>query len=129
MKALFLFFLCAAPALLLHAQPVLLPHPRRCEWDKGSFRTDHPYRFENLSGIDVRPVAELLEQNATSQTARLVRCERSTEWGDRPEAYRLHVSRDTVRIAATGEEGFLRAAQTLKQLMQDGRLRCCHISD
>ena len=129
MKALFLFFLCAAPALLLHAQPSLLPRPRQCEWDKGSFRTDRPYRFENLSGMDVRPVANLLERAGTTQTTRLVRCERSTEWSGRPEAYRLHVSRDTVRIAATDEAGFLRAAQTLRQLVQDERLKCCRISD
>ncbi len=47
-----------------------------------------------------------------------------------PEAYELHITRDSVIIAAGGKLGNLRARQTLAQLAPEGKpLPCCLIKD
>ncbi len=46
-----------------------------------------------------------------------------------PEAYRLHITKDSIIICADAETGFLRASQTLRQLDENGKIRCCIIND
>ena len=46
-----------------------------------------------------------------------------------PEAYRLHITPDTLEVAAAGEEGFLRARQTIAQLTTRKGIICCDITD
>ncbi len=45
------------------------------------------------------------------------------------EAYTLKVTKDSIIIKADSEIGFLRAEQTLDQLTENGKVRCCTIND
>ena len=93
-----LFLLCSH--LLSHAaRPVLLPSPQSVEWRKGHFRTDRPFRLENLAKRQAEPVLQALpclKLHQDMQTKRVVRLELLPETtGGNPEAYRLEASRDT----------------------------------
>ena len=45
------------------------------------------------------------------------------------EGYRLHITPDTLLVAAGDAAGFIHAGQTLRQLSRDGKIPCCDISD
>ncbi len=79
--------------------PSLLPYPQSVEWEKGWADADMNIHIQPLNG------------------------------SISPEAYLLHVSKDSIIISADTEIGVLRARQTLAQLTQDGRIRCCTIND
>ncbi len=78
----------------------LLPMPREVIWNKG--------------GADMSEV---------------VMCRRPLNGNGSPEAYRLHVKKDSVIMSADAEIGFIRASQTLAQLEDEGKIRCCIIND
>lgn len=46
-----------------------------------------------------------------------------------PEAYRLHITRDSLVISAASDEGFIRAKQTVAQLTTGQKVACCDIYD
>ncbi len=79
--------------------PSLLPYPQSVEWGKGRADAEMNIHVQALNG------------------------------SISPEAYRLHVSKDSIIISADTEIGVLRARQTLAQLTQGGRIRCCTIDD
>lgn len=120
--------------LLGHAaRPVLLPSPQSVAWRKGHFRTDRPFRIENHAKRQAIPVLQVLPgqtQHQEIQTKRVVRLELLPETtGGNPEAYRLEASRDTLLVQAAGRMGFLRAAQTMRQLQSSRGIACCLIED
>lgn len=105
----------------------LLPAPQEFTKGKGYFRLDQPYHVVNQSGLKADNVflRPFLKDGQGGSRALVI-----TKAGfDNPEAYRLHVSRDTVLIAAATDEGVLRAAQTLRQLQAGNRLQACDIED
>lgn len=110
----------------------LLPKPQQAVMHKGTFRTDKPFRIENRAGEAVQNPYDVLWAAAGkmphSATTRVVSYMTDASLPS-PEAYRLHVSKDTIAVTAPGREGFLRAAQTLAQLHTPGGIACCDISD
>ncbi len=60
---------------------------------------------------------------------KVVTCRKPLGGAESPEAYRLHVTKDSVIMYADAEIGFIRAGQTLQQLTDNGRIRCCTIND
>ncbi len=88
-----------SPTGSLSRTPNLLPMPQEVIWAKG--------KADAATEIHRRP----LNNN------------------DSPEAYSLTVKKDSIIICADAEIGFLRAEQTLDQLKEKGKIRCCTIND
>lgn len=133
MKTVFSYLLCSAfllPSLNVQAQ-VLLPKPRLQEMRKGTFRTDCPFRIENQVGEEVQNPYDSFLTAATAHDGSLKRVVRylRAESVPSPEAYMLNVSADTIEIKASDRMGFLRAAQTLRQLHTAKGVACCYIQD
>lgn len=134
MKSAFPYLLACALALpsALQAQS-LLPKPQQTEMRKGYFRTDRPFKVENKVGTEVQNPYDAFLTKATAHDAAMKRVVRYVK-ADAPasasfEAYRLHVTPDTIEVSAAGKEGFLRAAQTLRQLTTERGVQCCDIAD
>lgn len=109
----------AAGSPVLSAQssgePSLLPLPKVIKWSEDKFRFQH----ENLfSDPRVRKVTLPFLENVPLNM---------------DEAYRLVVNNDSILIYATGDEGFFRAASTIKQLRMTDHagqyLAGCQITD
>jgi len=111
----------------------LLPLPQKMTEGKGWFRTDKPYRVENAAGeAAINPYNDFAKGTASEgdATKRVVLFEKAAASAGEPsEAYSLTVSADTIKVTAAQAEGFLRAAQTLRQLTTEKGVRCCDISD
>lgn len=111
----------------------LLPLPQQVVEGKGCFRTDKPYRVENAVGdMVLNPYNDFSQGTASTSDAvkRVVIYEKMLPNTSKPaEAYQLRVSADTIVISAAKAEGFLRAAQTLRQLTTAKGVKCCNISD
>ena len=128
--------LCAA---LATASPILtaqnlLPMPQHVTWAKGHFRLDRPFRLVNEAGVQANNpfMKPLLESPSVSaETSRVVLLQPLRPNAKmHPEAYKLHITPDTLLVKAAGSEGFLHAAQTLRQLTDgEGRVACTDISD
>lgn len=128
--------LCAALATaspFLTAQ-TLLPMPQHVTWAKGHFRLDRPFRLVNEAGVQadnpfMKPILESPSTSADASRVVLLQPLRPNA-KMHPEAYKLHITPDTLLVKAAGSEGFLHAAQTLRQLTDgEGRVACTDISD
>lgn len=132
MKNLLLSILCLAAPVAVSAQS-LLPLPQQLTEGKGFFRTDKPYRVENAAGnIVANPYNDFTKGTAADgdATRRVVRFENMLSNTSKPsEAYQIRVSADTILVRAAKADGFLRAAQTLRQLATAKGVKCCDISD
>lgn len=135
MKHLYPFLLTAACTLPLPATGQnLLPLPQKVEMKQGVFRTNKAFRIENTAGTAVHNPYDLFLTQATAHDGSLKRvvryCRMAAPAGQSDaENYRLSVSPDTIEISACGPQGFLRAAQTLRQLSAKGGIACCVIED
>ncbi len=111
----------------LTAVQALIPMPQQSRWDAGTFDLTSPYRVENTY-LDLSQNLYLQDflqgGNATSGRVCIIKREALPQ-----EGYRLHITADTLLIAAHDAAGFLHAGQTLQQLSQDGELPCCDIND
>lgn len=96
------------------------PPPAARHVRQGSFALSTPYYIYNKVGAEADNVythALLQATNGGNAGKRAVVFNQLTEGGStNPEAYRLHVTPDTVAVYASTAEGFLRAGQTLAQL-------------
>lgn len=123
-----LFTLPFAP---LGAQ-TLLPKPQQAVMQKGSFRIDKPFRIDNAAGNAALNFYDVLQPAAArmphASTHRYVRYQFDKSLPS-AEAYRLQVSADSILITAKGHEGFMRAAQTLNQLVTRRGITCCTVTD
>ncbi len=99
MKKLFLLLLLTC-SCTSYKTPNLLPMPQDVVWEKGH-----------------------------AKVADLTICRKALGAEGTPEAYRLHIKKDSAIIYADTEIGFIRAAQTLKQMENGGRIRRCLIND
>ena len=109
------------------AVQAVIPMPQQTEWKEGTFGVASPYRVENtcadLSGnIYLQDFTQTGE--ATSSRVCIIKREAMST-----EGYRLHITPDTLLIAANDAAGFLHAGQTLKQLASNGKVPCCDIKD
>ena len=96
----------------------LLPMPRSINLGKGVFATAHGVTIDNAVGAETESVftPEWARRAAVhGEKSRVLRYSR-LEGAASPEAYRLHVVRDTMEISAVGRDGFMRAWQTVAQL-------------
>lgn len=109
------------------ATQTLIPLPREVQWDNGTFDFSMPYRIENncpslAQNIYLDGFTGMSDDH--SSRVCIVRDEEMDK-----EGYRLHITPDTLLIAAHDAAGFIHAGQTLKQLAFNGELPCCDISD
>ncbi len=72
---------------------------------------------------------EIIRHKGKADAEDIITVRRSLNGSISPEAYRLEVRKDSVIIYADAEIGFLRASQTLDQLEENGKYRCCTIND
>lgn len=132
MKNFLAFMAGVAVPLAISAQS-LLPLPQQVVSGKGHFRTDRPFHVENTVGTAAQNPFDMFLAGEHSEEVgvhRVVRYELEAARGGRSaEAYRLRVTPDTILVHAAGAEGFLRAAQTLRQLSGDKGVACCDITD
>ena len=84
-------------------KPILLPLPKKVQWEKGFVKADTPVAERLVSAIP--------------------------EAAKQEEAYRLSVEKDSIRLEAVTEHGLWNGRQTLRQLSQDGRIPRCSITD
>ena len=126
---LFLILSVAGRVCVRGQRPCLLPMPRSVEWVGGTFRTDRPFAVVNGAGREGEPLLRFFAGDAVREgAARRVEIYRRAV-GPSPEAYRLDIGPDTLRVYAAGRLGLLRAAQTLAQLRGRKGLACVRADD
>lgn len=134
------FFL--ALLLLAGATPVasgqnLLPLPQQASINRGTFSLTAPYALRNTVGEMAWNVyaTALFGPSAgvsPSVTERVLMFRLPADTaGWQREQYALHITPDSLVVTAAGRDGFLRAAQTLQQLVyKDGTaIACADIAD
>jgi len=108
----------------------LLPVPRQAEAtaDGGAFETTVAYRLDNRAGTVANNLyIDPLAQGARADARRVMML---VPEGQPAEGYRLHITADTLLVAASDRLGFIRAGQTLRQLLGKGTaLPACDITD
>ena len=113
----------------------LLPKPRHASIQKGTFDLTRPFTLTNEAGTEANNpyLQQVLGTNAPTDgsSTRAVVLKRLRPGAKmNPEAYRLHITPDTLLVEAAGREGFLHAAQTLLQLRDaKGHIVCADIND
>ena len=130
-KSVKLFFLatCSMMALTSNAQS-LLPKPQSFVKAKGFFPSaPENVKVENLAG----DVAENIYSKpwlkaAKNDARRVVRFDRMANPSS-PEAYRLHITSDTLLVSAATADGFRYAWQTIGQLTSKSGIVCCDVDD
>ena len=129
-RILFFLLLCLSVRVCVRGQrPCLLPMPRSVEWGRGTFRTDRAFAVVNGAGREGEPLLRFFAGDAVREgAARRVEIYRR-EVGPSPEAYRLDIGPDTLRVYAAGRLGLLRASQTLAQLRGRKGLACVRVDD
>ena len=108
----------------------LLPAPQNMTVGKGAFNLDKPYKVVKDASADadniyLSPIIQAKKDDA--QPTIIIKSARNL---DNQEAYALHITPDTLVITAGSRIGFIRAGQTIKQLLANGkRLQTCDIED
>ena len=113
----------------------LLPQVQKMEKEKGTFRTDQPFAVEYALPEQLQPTYilgdhdEAFQPAAATSTPRRVIFE-ATHLLPSDEAYRMEISKDTIRICAQGKAGFFYAQHTLLQLQNEKHhIPCGRIED
>ena len=127
------FFLALAGCTLLFAPASaqnLLPKPQLAVMGKGYFKTKgSSFRVDNQVGSNAYNIYSAHWIKRSNGNARRLVCFSSLPGVVSAEAYRLHVTPDTIEVSASGKEGFLRAWQTINQLAGKRGIACCDIND
>ena len=108
----------------------LLPKPQSMAASKGFFNiADKAVKVDNEAGDDAINIysRQFIAQN-TAQARRVARFT-ALHGAQSAEAYRIHVTPDTLLVSAASAEGFLRAWQTINQLTTKKGIGCCDIAD
>ncbi len=108
----------------------LLPKPQSMAASKGFFNiADKAVKVENEAGDNaVNIYSRQFMEQGTAQSRRVARFT-ALRGAQSPEAYRIHVTPDTLLVSAASAEGFLRAWQTIGQLTTKKGIACCDIAD
>jgi len=119
--------LMLAAAMLMDAQPSLMPWPAKIEMGQGSLAIGSTIRV-SLSGYSeprlehaVRRLGELATDGATLA----VECQR----GGDDESYHLIVTAQGARLTAQNPPGILHGLETFRQLIVDGHVPVVEIDD
>ena len=106
----------------------LLPKPQHYSSGKGYFPINSKeFKIENYAGADADNIYSAKLKNATS-SKNVVKYD-CLEYVSSPEAYKLHVTKDSLVISASTEQGFIYAWQTIAQLTTKNGLQCCDVVD
>jgi hexosaminidase len=119
--------LLLAAAMLMNAQPSLMPWPAKIELGQGSLAIGPVLR------VAIRGYSEPLLERAVlrfgqispEQANLVIECEHS---GD-DESYRLSITADGARLSAPDPLGALRGLETFRQLIVDGHVLVVEIDD
>ena len=123
-----LFFGCILTASAASAQS-LLPKPQSFVAGKGAFSTDAKLKVVNEVGAEAENIySKQFTANTADDARQVVRFTR-LDGASSPEAYRLHVTKDTLLISAASADGFRFAWQTINQLKQKNAVMACDVVD
>lgn len=132
MKNILFLLLFVASSWSAMAQS-LLPLPQQLIQGEGFFKIEKTYRVENRVGDKIyNPYNTFTkDKNASlNDTKRVFIFDNlMNNTSKSPEAYSLRISTDTIEVKASTAQGFLRASQTLQQLMSEKGIKCCTIID
>lgn len=124
-----LLFGCMITAQAASAQS-LLPKPQSFNAGKGAFSTaTTKVKLINEVGADAENIYSkqwsAKADNNAQQVVRFTRLANATS----PEAYNLHITKDTLLISAASADGFRFAWQTVEQLKQKNGIMACDVQD
>ncbi len=125
-----LLFLAASAGTPLSAQN-LIPMPQKVEWGKKKVNVEKvrwTVSEEQLGKGASRILKEILPPTSDKGGSPVL-CLKKAGTAESNEAYSLRVTPDSIIISATKNLGILRAAQTLKQITENGSVTCCNITD
>ena len=129
-KPLITTLLSALLAAIPAASQNLLPKPQTFKANKGSFNINADrLKVLNLVGNDARNIYSAHVLDRHSDQAQHVVLLQHLNNASSPEAYRLHITTDTLSISAASAVAFLRAWQTIAQLSTKHGIRACDIAD
>ena len=129
-KPLITTLLSALLATIPVASQNLLPKPQTFKANKGSFNINaDKFKVTNLVGNDARNIYSTHVLDRHSLQAQHVVLLQHLANASSPEAYRLHITTDTLSISAASAVAFLRAWQTIAQLSTKHGIMACDITD
>ena len=134
---------CAVPQEVntLEIANRLLPKPVTIQGMEGSFKLTNPVviAIDSKVSARTRQTASMLSKEIKGISGRKVDVSANTsaknaivlnvKLGSNPEAYRLTVSPDGIKITGSGESGLYYGTRTLLQLIDNGQVECCNIDD
>ena len=107
----------------------LLPKPQSFEAGKGTFSTTSGVKVVNEAGAMADNIYSKPWTAKSSDGARQVVRFTKLQNPSSPEAYRLHITRDTLLVSAASADGFLHAWQTIAQLTSKNSIMACDVTD
>ena len=124
-----ILFGCLLAAQTTTAQS-LLPKPQQFKPAKGSFNTSaSKVKFINEVGKQAENVyTKEWTDKADAEASHVVKLTRLANPSS-SEAYRLHITKDTLLISAASADGFRHAWQTVAQLRTKSGIMACDIND
>ena len=129
-----LYTIAVAVGSLLMATDVnaqnLLPKPQTFKAGKGYFSTSTPtVKIVNEAGTDAENIYtrswHQTNSDAAKQTIKFVKLQNASS----PEAYRLHITADSIVVSAASADAFRYAWQTIGQLKTKQGIMACDIDD
>ena len=129
-KPLITTLLSALLATMPAASQSLLPKPQTFKANKGSFNINADrLKVLNLVGDDACNIYSSHVLAKHSDKARNVVVLQHLDNASSPEAYRLHITNDTLSISAASAAAFLYAWQTIAQLSTKHGIMACDVDD
>jgi len=116
-----------AAAMLMRAQPALMPWPAKIEMGQGSLAIGSTIRI-SITGYSeprLERTARRLGELATDGATLVVECQR----GGDDESYHLTVAPQGARLSAQNPPGVLHGLETFRQLIVDGHIPAVEIDD
>ncbi|MEO8823867.1 MAG: beta-N-acetylhexosaminidase [Ginsengibacter sp.] len=142
-KVVFVVWLLAISVCAASAQPSLIPLPQSVQWKNENFLLDQCKTIlisdndllksaQNLqellaeSGISVRVDFNVVGKKFPFIELRLAKVHAPSLDS---EAYEINVSKSRILLTANTTHGIFNGLQTLRQLIQNGKIRSCEIKD
>ncbi len=119
--------LMLAAAMLMNAQPALMPWPAKIEMGQGSLAIGSTIRISitGYSESRLERAARSLGELATDDATLVVECQS----GGDDESYHLTVTPQGARLSAQNPPGVLHGLETFRQLIVDGHVPVVEIDD
>lgn len=108
----------------------LLPKPQSFKAGKGYFSTSNPtVKIVNEAGTDAENIYTRSWQQSNSASAKQTIKFTKLQNASSPEAYRLHITADSIVVSAASADAFRYAWQTIGQLKTKHGIMACDIDD